>query len=64
MRHAGTESVSAREHGDANILISGADTIDDAAAEHILNKFLTCAALGDRYPRVESVCSNSMLQGF
>lgn len=47
--HAAAESVHARQHGDANMLVLGADTIDDAAAEHILETFLNTAALGDRY---------------
>jgi ribose 5-phosphate isomerase B len=48
--HTASESVHAREHGDANMLVLGADTIDGAAtAEHILKIFLDTAALGDRY---------------
>tara|TARA_R110002020_G_scaffold83397_1_gene206598 strand:- start:16476 stop:16691 length:216 start_codon:yes stop_codon:yes gene_type:complete len=50
--------------GDAYMLVLGADTIDDDASEHILSIILKSAALGGRYPRVESVCSNSLLQGF
>jgi len=47
--HTAAEGVPAREHGDANMLALGADTIDAAAAEQILQIFLTTAALGDRY---------------
>ncbi len=47
--HTAEESVGAREHGDANMLVLGADTIDDTAAEQILKAFLDTAALGDRY---------------
>jgi ribose 5-phosphate isomerase B len=47
--HTPPESVHAREHGDANMLVLGADTIDGATAEHILKTFLDTAALGDRY---------------
>ena len=47
--HTVAESVPAREHGDANMLVLGADTTDADAAERILETFLTTAALGDRY---------------
>jgi ribose 5-phosphate isomerase B len=47
--HTETEGVLAREHGDANMLVLGADTIDGAAAEQILGAFLATAALGERY---------------
>ena len=47
--HTAEESVPAREHGDANMLVLGADVTDEAAAEHILEAFLNTAALGDRY---------------
>lgn len=47
--HTPAESVHAREHGDANMLVLGADIVDDATAEHILKTFLDTAALGDRY---------------
>jgi len=47
--HTAAESVPAREHGDANMLVLGADTVDDATAEHILKTFLDTAALGGRY---------------
>lgn len=47
--HDPAESVPAREHGDANMLVLGADTIDEAAAERILETFLDTAALGGRY---------------
>lgn len=47
--HTAEESLGARQHGDANMLVLGADTTDNAAAERILKTFLTTAALGDRY---------------
>lgn len=47
--HTEAESVPAREHGDANMLVLGADTTDADAAERILETFLNTAALGDRY---------------
>ena len=47
--HAEAESAPAREHGDANMLALGADTIDTAAAEQILRTFLATPALGERY---------------
>ena len=47
--HTAAESVHAREHGDANMLVLGADTVDGAGAEHILKIFLDTAALGERY---------------
>lgn len=47
--HTEAENAPAREHGDANILVLGADTIDGAAAEDILKTFLETAALGERY---------------
>ncbi len=47
--HTATEAALAREHGDANMLALGADTMDTAGAEDILRVFLTTAALGDRY---------------
>jgi ribose 5-phosphate isomerase B len=47
--HTAAESVSAREHGDANMLVLGADVTDEATAEHILDTFLSTAALADRY---------------
>lgn len=47
--HTAAESVYAREHGDANMLILSADATDYATAEHILKTFLNTAALGDRY---------------
>ncbi|WP_332768161.1 RpiB/LacA/LacB family sugar-phosphate isomerase [Phenylobacterium sp.] len=47
--HTSAESVPAREHGDANMLVLGADTVDDATAEHILKAFLHTDALGGRY---------------
>jgi ribose 5-phosphate isomerase B len=47
--HTPGEAASAREHGDANLLALGADTLDAATAEQILGVFLTTTALGDRY---------------
>jgi ribose 5-phosphate isomerase B len=47
--HTASEAASAREHGDANMLVIGADMIDAATAEHLLGAFLTTAAVGDRY---------------
>lgn len=47
--HTTSEAAPAREHGDANMLALGADTIDAATAEHILGTFLSTPALGDRY---------------
>lgn len=43
------ESAPAREHGDANMLVLGADVTDAATAERILETFLNTPALGDRY---------------
>jgi ribose 5-phosphate isomerase B len=47
--HTAREAEGARQHGDANLLALGADTVDAATAEGILSLFLTTAALGDRY---------------
>jgi ribose 5-phosphate isomerase B len=47
--HTAVESVSAREHGDANMLVLGADVTDADEAEQILETFLQTAAVGDRY---------------
>jgi ribose 5-phosphate isomerase B len=47
--HTEEESGWARQHGDANVLVLGADVTDDATAERILKTFLSTAALGDRY---------------
>jgi ribose 5-phosphate isomerase B len=47
--HTEAESVPARQHGDANVLVLGADFTDGAAAERILETFLNTAALGERY---------------
>lgn len=47
--HSPEESAGAREHGDANVLVLGADLTDADAAEQILKTFLTTAAQGDRY---------------
>mgnify|MGYP000933124255 FL=1 len=47
--HTEEESVWARQHGDSNMLVLGADVTDGATAEAILKTFLSTAALGDRY---------------
>jgi ribose 5-phosphate isomerase B len=47
--HTPSEAAPAREHGDANMLALGADTVDAATAEQLLGTFLATAALGDRY---------------
>jgi ribose 5-phosphate isomerase B len=47
--HTASEAAPAREHGDANMLAIGADTVDATTAEQLLSTFLTTAALGDRY---------------
>jgi ribose 5-phosphate isomerase B len=47
--HTAEESLWARQHGDANVLVLGADTIDATTAEQLLGTFLATAALGDRY---------------
>jgi ribose 5-phosphate isomerase B len=47
--HTAAETVPAREHGDANMLVLGADIVDEATAERILKTFLDTAALGGRY---------------
>ena len=47
--HTASEAAPAREHGDANMLALGADTVDAATAEQLLGTFLSTAALGDRY---------------
>ena len=47
--HTASEAMPAREHGDANMLAIGADTVDAATAEQLLGTFLSTAALGDRY---------------
>lgn len=47
--HTEEESGWARQHGDSNMLVLGADVTDDATAERILEKFLSTAALDDRY---------------
>lgn len=47
--HSPGEAALAREHGDANMLAIGADTVDAATAEQLLSTFLTTAALGDHY---------------
>jgi len=47
--HTASEAAPAREHGDANMLAIGADTVDAATAEQLLSTFLATAASGDRY---------------
>jgi ribose 5-phosphate isomerase B len=47
--HTADEAGPAREHGDANMLVLGADTLDAQTAEQILSIFLNTAALGGRY---------------
>ena len=47
--HTPSEAAPAREHGDANMLAIGADTVDAATVEQLLSTFLTTDALGDRY---------------
>ncbi|MFN3514426.1 MAG: RpiB/LacA/LacB family sugar-phosphate isomerase [Phenylobacterium sp.] len=47
--HTADESVPAREHGDANMLVLGADVTAADVAENILRTFLDTAALGERY---------------
>lgn len=45
------ESIGAREHGDANMLVLGADITDEIASKQILEAFLTTEALGGRYAK-------------
>ena len=47
--HTPSEAAPAREHGDANLLVLGADVTAPDAAEQILEIFLTTPAQGDRY---------------
>ena len=47
--HTAAEAILAREHGDADMLVLGADSVDGTTAENILKTFLDTAALGDRY---------------
>lgn len=47
--HTVEEAAPARQHGDANMLVLGADVTDGAAAEHILKIFFGTPALADRY---------------
>jgi len=47
--HTTDEVPGAREHGDANMLVLGADMTDGTTAEQMLGLFLQTAALGDRY---------------
>ena len=43
------QSTWARQHGDANMLVLGADVTDAETAELMLSTFLSTSALGDRY---------------
>lgn len=47
--HTVEEGVWARQHGDANVLVLGADVVDATTAEQIVATFLSTEALGDRY---------------
>lgn len=47
--HSEREAVWARQHGDANILVLGADVIDGATAERIAATFLATEPMGERY---------------
>lgn len=47
--HTVDEAEGARLHGDANVLVLGADTLDAGTAERMLDVFLATAALDDRY---------------
>ncbi|ATQ44202.1 RpiB/LacA/LacB family sugar-phosphate isomerase [Caulobacter mirabilis] len=47
--HTVEESLGARRHGDANMLVLGADLTDADTAERMLEIFLSTAALGERY---------------
>lgn len=47
--HSEQEAVWARQHGDANMLVLGADVVGETEAERIVETFLSTAALGDRY---------------
>jgi ribose 5-phosphate isomerase B len=47
--HSVEESAWAREHGDANVLVLGADVVDGATAKQILRTFLSTGARGERY---------------
>ncbi|MGE0047028.1 MAG: RpiB/LacA/LacB family sugar-phosphate isomerase [Hyphomonadaceae bacterium] len=49
--HAPAEAAPAREHGDANMLALGADTIDAATAEQILETFSRRRRLAIATPR-------------
>ncbi len=49
--HTPIEAAWARQHGDANMLVLGADTIDAATAEQALGEFLTTTPLGGRYAK-------------
>lgn len=50
--YAAEESVPARQHGDANMLVLGADVTCADDAEEILKIFLTAAALATATPSV------------
>ena len=47
--HTAEEAGWARQHGDSNVLVLGADVTDGATAQTILGIFVSTAALGDRY---------------
>jgi len=47
--HTPDEAGPARQHGDANILALGADTISISDTDRMLEIFLATSALGDRY---------------
>lgn len=47
--HTPDEAVGARQHGDANMLVLGADLVDPATAERLLGAFIATPALGERY---------------
>ncbi|MCA8899637.1 MAG: RpiB/LacA/LacB family sugar-phosphate isomerase [Hyphomonas sp.] len=47
--HMVDEALGARRHGDANMLVLGADALDGAVAEEMLKVFLETAAEGGRY---------------
>lgn len=47
--HTEQEAAGARAHGDANVLVLGADLTDGATAEQIIRTFLSTGPQGDRY---------------
>ena len=47
--HTVDEARGARQHGDANVLVLAADTLDGAVAEQVLKVFLETPAEGGRY---------------